>query len=371
MTDYRSLARQKAKKYGLDPHIFERQINAESAFNPNARSPVGATGIAQIMPATARAWGVNPNDPNAALDAAARNMASYVKKYGGYENALRAYNAGPGAIEKSRSYGETNNYVNKILRGRDPGKLGASEPIQNLAATRKAPGASTSSTTTTTTSSNAREVDAANEANRKRAIVAGIIGKHRGPNSLLLKTGALNAITVPELKTDTQTNTSTVKTPGSPASFSTQHLPSGGGASSALAWAKSTIGAAETDGPNRGKRVDSWQQRFGMSGQPWCAMFTSLAATKGGMAKSGRTASVAAVRSQAQAGSAAYQRGFISGKQAKAGDLILFGNDHIGMVESVGPNGITMIAGNDSNKVQRRTVAFGSGDIVRPKYRSK
>lgn len=127
MADYRKVARQKARKYGLDPNIFVRQINAESGFNPNARSPVGATGIAQIMPGTARGWGVNPNDPVASLDAAARNMARYVKQYGSYEKALRAYNAGPGAIEKSRGYAETNNYVAKILRGKDPKRLGRSQ----------------------------------------------------------------------------------------------------------------------------------------------------------------------------------------------------------------------------------------------------
>jgi hypothetical protein len=116
----RQLARAKARKYGLDPDVFERQIQQESGFNPRARSPAGAQGVAQIMPATARGWKVDPMDPKAALDAAARNMAGYVKRYGGYENALRAYNAGPGAIQKSRGYSETNNYVKTILGGLTP-----------------------------------------------------------------------------------------------------------------------------------------------------------------------------------------------------------------------------------------------------------
>jgi hypothetical protein len=129
VADYRQEARRAARRYGLDPHIFERQIRQESGFNPNAVSPAGATGIAQIMPATARGWGVNPRDPLASLDAAAKNMAAYVKKYGGYENALRAYNAGPGAIEASRGYAETNNYVKTILGGRVPASLG--RPVRN------------------------------------------------------------------------------------------------------------------------------------------------------------------------------------------------------------------------------------------------
>ena len=80
MANYESLARRYARKYGLDPNVFVRQIRQESGFNPHARSPAGATGIAQIMPATAKGWGINPNDPKASLTAAAKNMASYVKK---------------------------------------------------------------------------------------------------------------------------------------------------------------------------------------------------------------------------------------------------------------------------------------------------
>jgi murein DD-endopeptidase MepM/ murein hydrolase activator NlpD len=125
VADYRKEARRAAQRYGLDPHIFERQIQQESGFNPTARSGAGAVGIAQIMPGTAKGWGVNPLDPIASLNAAAKNMASYVKKYGGYENALRAYNAGPGAIERSKGFAETNAYVRTILGGRDPGQLGS------------------------------------------------------------------------------------------------------------------------------------------------------------------------------------------------------------------------------------------------------
>jgi hypothetical protein len=124
MADYRAAARRAAQRAGLDPDIFERQIGAESGFNPRARSPKGATGIAQIMPATAKSWGVDPNDPIASLNAAAKHMAQDVRKYGGYENALRAYNAGPAAIERSKSYAETNAYVKKILRGRSPSVSG-------------------------------------------------------------------------------------------------------------------------------------------------------------------------------------------------------------------------------------------------------
>jgi hypothetical protein len=142
-TDYREIARQKAQKYGLLPQVFERQIQAESGFNPKAISSAGARGIAQIMPATAKGWGVNPDDPVAALDAAAKNMAGYIKTYLGgkqpgqvsdpmqlraaYEKGLRAYNAGPGAVEASKKYAETNRYVQKII---GPDQFSFTEALQ-------------------------------------------------------------------------------------------------------------------------------------------------------------------------------------------------------------------------------------------------
>jgi hypothetical protein len=117
MANYERIASRKARKYGLNPRIFRRQIRQESGFQPHVVSPAGARGIAQIMPATARSWGVNPDNPRQALDAAARHMAQDVRRYGSYENALRAYNAGPGAIQASHGYAETNAYVRNILGG--------------------------------------------------------------------------------------------------------------------------------------------------------------------------------------------------------------------------------------------------------------
>ncbi|UTI65597.1 lytic transglycosylase domain-containing protein [Paraconexibacter antarcticus] len=120
MTDYRALTRQIAQQHNLDPHVFERQIEAESNFNPNAGSGAGAVGIAQFLPATAASLGVNPHDPVSSLRGAAKLMRHYVKKYGSYDKALRAYNAGEGAIDRSHSFAETNNYVAKILPHGEP-----------------------------------------------------------------------------------------------------------------------------------------------------------------------------------------------------------------------------------------------------------
>ena len=114
----RAIAREAATSAGLDPDIFERQIMVESRFDPSATSPAGARGIAQLTPATARAWGVDPSDPVASLQAAAQHMAASVERYGNYPMALAAYNAGPGAVEMYGGvppFAETRNYISKIL----------------------------------------------------------------------------------------------------------------------------------------------------------------------------------------------------------------------------------------------------------------
>lgn len=92
--------------------LFLAQISQESGWNPKARSPAGAIGIAQIVPR----WhpGVNPNDPVASLKYAARLMASHYKKYGTWKDALSAYNSGR-PWEVGQGISETNNYVKTIL----------------------------------------------------------------------------------------------------------------------------------------------------------------------------------------------------------------------------------------------------------------
>jgi soluble lytic murein transglycosylase-like protein len=98
---YHDLAYQDALEVGIDPTLFVRQIHQESGFNPQAVSPAGAIGIAQFMPATAAGLGVDPHDPAASLKAAAQLMSRYQKQYGGYNKALAAYNAGPGALQSA------------------------------------------------------------------------------------------------------------------------------------------------------------------------------------------------------------------------------------------------------------------------------
>lgn len=113
-SELRTYARRIAHQYGINPNLFEAQIQQESGFNPSSTSSAGAQGIAQIMPATAQAWGVDPSNPKAALKAAAAHMAEYTRKYkGNYNDALVAYNAGPGRVGK-QLYGETRAYIDRI-----------------------------------------------------------------------------------------------------------------------------------------------------------------------------------------------------------------------------------------------------------------
>jgi hypothetical protein len=103
-----------ARRRGLDEDLAVAQIGQESNFDPSARSPAGARGIAQIMPGTAAGWHVNPDDPKAALQAYVDHMADYVKQYG-TRGALIAYNAGPGRVGSSHLPQETTDYINKIM----------------------------------------------------------------------------------------------------------------------------------------------------------------------------------------------------------------------------------------------------------------
>ena len=113
-------ARQMARKYGIDPELFVRQIQMESGFNPRAKSGAGAVGIAQFMPSTAKGMGFTAGvNPLRDLEMAAKLMAGHLKNNNGrYDLALAAYNAGQGNVNKHGGvppFKETQNYVRNIL----------------------------------------------------------------------------------------------------------------------------------------------------------------------------------------------------------------------------------------------------------------
>jgi hypothetical protein len=111
---------QASLRWNVSMNVLAAQLYAESGFNPFARSPAGAQGIAQFMPGTARAYGLSdPFDPAAAIDAQAHLMSDLLKRFGGrLALALAAYNAGPAAVESHGGippFAETSAYVTKIL----------------------------------------------------------------------------------------------------------------------------------------------------------------------------------------------------------------------------------------------------------------
>jgi hypothetical protein len=108
-----------AQRWGVSAQLLAAQLYAESGFNPFARSPAGAEGIAQFMPGTAQAMGLlDPFDPGAAIGAQAHLMRDLLGRFGSVPLALAAYNAGPGAVAACGcipALPETRAYVTKIL----------------------------------------------------------------------------------------------------------------------------------------------------------------------------------------------------------------------------------------------------------------
>jgi soluble lytic murein transglycosylase-like protein len=108
-----------AQRWNVSATLLAAQIYEESTFNPFARSPAGALGIAQFMPGTARAMGLDdPFDPEQAIDAQAHLMRDLLRQFGSVPLALAAYNAGPGAVSACGcipNIPETRGYVARIL----------------------------------------------------------------------------------------------------------------------------------------------------------------------------------------------------------------------------------------------------------------
>jgi hypothetical protein len=116
------LINQMAQREGLDPALAHAVIAAESAYRPTARSPKGAVGLMQLMPATAERFGVpraQRHDPEANLRAGLRYLKWLIATFDGdLRLALAGYHAGEGAVQKYGNrippYRETQDYVRRV-----------------------------------------------------------------------------------------------------------------------------------------------------------------------------------------------------------------------------------------------------------------
>lgn len=110
-----------ADRHGLDRALLAAMVQVESSFQPRAVSPKGACGLLQLMPATARRFGVkDPFDPLQNLEGGAQYLSWLLGRFEGRTDlALAAYNAGEGAVDRHGRrippYRETLRYVNRVL----------------------------------------------------------------------------------------------------------------------------------------------------------------------------------------------------------------------------------------------------------------
>ena len=116
---YQAKVQELSLRFDISPSLLEALVWQESRWRPTAVSHAGARGLAQLMPATARYLGVDPDDPFQNLEGGARYLREQLDRFdGNLEKALAAYNAGPGrviAADGVPNIRETKLYVAAIM----------------------------------------------------------------------------------------------------------------------------------------------------------------------------------------------------------------------------------------------------------------
>jgi len=116
--DVRGLVAEASRAFDVNPLLVDSVIQVESNYNPFAVSPKGAQGLMQLMPSTARRFGVTDSfDPKQNIEAGVRYLKLLEETFQDDRLAIAAYNAGAGAVAKYKDvppYAETVNYVAKV-----------------------------------------------------------------------------------------------------------------------------------------------------------------------------------------------------------------------------------------------------------------
>jgi len=121
ISDFDTLIQQAAADHELDPALVKAMVHVESAFNPRARSRKGAMGLMQLMPDTAKRFGVwNAYVPEQNVKAGTKYLKWLLNRYRGNERmAVAAYNAGEGTVDDYGTvppYSETQAYVRRVAQ---------------------------------------------------------------------------------------------------------------------------------------------------------------------------------------------------------------------------------------------------------------
>jgi len=100
-TPHAALFNEAGARWGIPPTVLAGMAYVESRFQNDAVSQAGAVGMMQFLPSTAASMGVNPHDPNSAIDGAARYLRTALDRFGSLDMAIGAYNIGPGAMARA------------------------------------------------------------------------------------------------------------------------------------------------------------------------------------------------------------------------------------------------------------------------------
>ncbi len=118
--NFESVLAQAAKKSGMDPRLLAAVVRVESGGDPRSQSNKGAMGLMQLMPETARDYGVkNPYDPLQNMTGGGKYLKNMIGMFGGdLALGLAAYNAGEGAVARHKGippYKETKAFVRRVM----------------------------------------------------------------------------------------------------------------------------------------------------------------------------------------------------------------------------------------------------------------